>query len=123
MNINIHQRVGARIRAARILRGITATEVGRCIGVSYQQIWKYEIGKSSISVDAITAIAQLLRMPISFFLEEAAIPFDMATSDSSGRVVLLDAYDRLDPARRDLLISIAEALGGAGGEHRLLAAE
>jgi transcriptional regulator with XRE-family HTH domain len=121
MNNNIQQRVGARIRAARILRGVTATEVGRHVGVSYQQIWKYEIGKSSISVGAITVIAQLLRMPISFFLED--IPFDVPASNSSRRVVLLDAYDRLDPARRDLLISIAEALGGAEGKYRLLAAE
>jgi transcriptional regulator with XRE-family HTH domain len=121
MNNDIQQRVGARIRAARVQRGITVKEVGRCIGVSYQQIWKYEVGKSMVSAGTITAIAQLLRMPISFFLDEA-VPFGMLTTDR-GFVALLDAYSELDPIRRDLLILIAEALREVGNEHRLLAAE
>jgi transcriptional regulator with XRE-family HTH domain len=121
MNNNIQERVGARIRAARMMRGIPVKEVGRRIGVSYQQIWKYEVGKSMVSAGTITAIAQLLGMPISFFLEEVA-SFDMLNANS-GLVALLDAYRKLDTARRDLLISIAESLGEVGVEHRTLAAE
>jgi transcriptional regulator with XRE-family HTH domain len=120
MNNTIQQRVGARIRAARVQRGITGREVAWAIGVSYQQIWKYEVGKSMISVGTITSIAQFLRMPISFFLEDAALPFDMLTS-SSKRVALLDAYNKLDAPNRDLLISIAKSLGEARDEHRLAA--
>jgi hypothetical protein len=59
-------------------------------------------------------------MPISFFLEDAALPFDMPTS-SSKRVALIDAYDKLDAPSRDLLISIAKSLGEARDEHRLAA--
>jgi hypothetical protein len=73
-----------------------------------------------ISVGTITSIAQFLRMPISFFLEDAALPFDMLTN-SSKRVALLDAYDKLDAPSRDLLISIAKSLGEARDEHRLAA--
>lgn len=120
MTNNIQQRLGARIRAARVQQGLTAAEVADCVGVSYGQLWKYEVGKSTVSANTLTKIARILSVPISFFFDEIALPFDMGTS-SSGRIALLTAYNKLDTAGRTLLISIAKSLAEALDEHQLAA--
>jgi transcriptional regulator with XRE-family HTH domain len=120
MNDIIQKRIGARIRAARVQQGFTAADVGGCIGVSYQQVWKYEVAKSSISAKALAEIARVLSTPISFFFEEITLPSDMLTSNS-GRVALLAAYNKLNATGRTLLISIAKSLAEADSEHQIAA--
>ena len=120
MTDDTQQRIGARIRAARVQQGMTAADVAECLGVTYGQMWKYEVGKSMVSASTLTKIARVLSVPISFFFDEIALPFDMGTN-SSGRMALLTAYNRLDSAGRTLLISIAKSLAEARGEHQLAA--
>jgi transcriptional regulator with XRE-family HTH domain len=118
MTENIRRRVGARIRAARVQQGLTAAEVGECIGVSYGQIWKYEVGKSTPSVGTLTEFARVLNVPVTFFVEE--IPPTLVRSNSR-QAVLFSAYNRLDAAGRDLLVSIANSLAEVRDQYQLAA--
>jgi transcriptional regulator with XRE-family HTH domain len=117
MTENIRRRVGARIRAARVQQGLTAAEVGECIGVSYGQIWKYEVGKSTPSVGTLTEFARVLNVPVAFFVEE--IPPTLVSN--SRQAALFSAYNRLDAAGRDLLVSIANSLAEVRDQYQLAA--
>lgn len=61
--------VGGRIRERRIMLGLSQQQMADMIGVSYQQTHKYERGINRISAGRLYEIAQVLRVPMSFFFE------------------------------------------------------
>ncbi len=66
--------LGRRIREARQLRGLTQTQLGKALGVSYQQIQKNETGRSRISAQRLDDLCKILQMPLSFFLGKGGFP-------------------------------------------------
>lgn len=70
MNSSKNKQIGRRIKNIREDLGISQTKLGDLIGVSYQQIQKYENGTSSLSVEKLSKIATVLRIPVSFFFED-----------------------------------------------------
>ncbi len=65
-----NKRVGELIRRLRDAKGITQMELAERVGLSYQQIQKYEKGRSSISLSRLRQIAHALDVPISEFFEK-----------------------------------------------------
>lgn len=61
--------VGDRLRARRQARGFSQRKLGEKLGVSFQQIQKYERGTNRISVAALVRAAAALNTPMSFFFE------------------------------------------------------
>ena len=59
-----------KLDAIREDMGISQTKLGDCIGVSYQQIQKYENGRSSLSVEKLDKIATVLGKSLSYFFEK-----------------------------------------------------
>lgn len=52
--------IGLRIKEARETRGLTQTDLGAILGVTYQMVWKYENGKGRLSAEQLTQIATAL---------------------------------------------------------------
>ena len=65
-----NKEIGARIRAARKEKGLTQMQLAEKVGVSFQQIQKYETGKDRIFVERLQQIAQALKVPISYFFKD-----------------------------------------------------
>ena len=61
--------VGSRIRARRIMMGMSQQQLASLIGVTYQQAHKYERGLNRISAGRLFEIAQVLSTPVQFFYE------------------------------------------------------
>src|SRR5215471_11723967 len=70
--------IGQRVRALRLQRGLSQTELGQLISVTFQQVQKYEKGANRISAGRLQRIAEVLGVPVAFFF---AIP--VHTSDAS----------------------------------------
>jgi transcriptional regulator with XRE-family HTH domain len=66
--------IGARIRAARRARGLSQTELGRLVGVTFQQVRKYELGTNRIPLARLMVIAPALRIGIEALLPPSACP-------------------------------------------------
>jgi transcriptional regulator with XRE-family HTH domain len=64
--------VGARVRLRRTLLGLSQTELGRAIGLTFQQVQKYERGSNRISASMLHRIAGVLDVPISFLFDDMA---------------------------------------------------
>ena len=62
--------IGERIRTLRGIRGITGSQLGREIGVSPQQVMKYEKAINKISASKLLLVAQVLAQDISWFYKE-----------------------------------------------------
>lgn len=66
-NLGVDRFVGARIRERRTMLGLTQYELARQIGVTHQQLHKYETAINRISAASLFRCAQALRAPIDFF--------------------------------------------------------
>lgn len=70
IDINVMDKlVSRRFKYRRRLLGITQEEIAKYIGVSTQQIYKYECGINRISCGTLYVSAKLLEVPVSYFFE------------------------------------------------------
>ena len=67
----IDVRVGACVRARRVMLGLTQMEVSRVMGITVQQLQKYEHGTNRISAARLAQLAMIMSVPVSYFFEEA----------------------------------------------------
>ncbi len=75
--IDVH--VGARLRARRTLLGLSQTVVANSIGLTFQQLQKYESGHNRISASRLYDLSQILDVDIDYFFDE----MDQATQKAS----------------------------------------
>jgi len=61
--------VGDKLRRARKLAGKTQSDLADVLGISFQQVQKYELGRNRISAGKLYETSQWLGLPISFFFE------------------------------------------------------
>src|SRR6185503_5060809 len=66
--------VGARVRMRRLMLDMTQTELANGLGLTFQQVQKYEKGTNRIGASRLQHIADLLQVPISFFFDGAGEP-------------------------------------------------
>jgi transcriptional regulator with XRE-family HTH domain len=63
--------VGARVRMRRMMLGMSQEKLGEHLGITFQQIQKYEKGTNRIGASRLQQIAHILQVPVSFFFEGA----------------------------------------------------
>lgn len=134
---HVNRRFGERLRACRERAGKSQTDIGNALGVSFQQIQKYENGTTSISLNRIFDFADTIGISMSSlfdgldarhlhgmvrmgFAEECQAPLDddehedmrlAAGPQSKQKVRLIAAFNRISDAKaRMTLIEMAEAL-------------
>jgi transcriptional regulator with XRE-family HTH domain len=62
--------IGDRIRRARALLGWSQSKLGQAIGVSFQQVQKYETGATRLSANRLVLLSDVLQVPVSFLLQK-----------------------------------------------------
>ncbi len=90
--------VGKRLREQRTLRGLSQERLARLIGVTYQQVQKYERGTNRIGSSRLDAIARILAVPIGFFFDEDATTATQDGGRTDGGVIDLAAMPGLAAA-------------------------
>src|SRR5258708_12298781 len=68
--------VGQNIRIFRTAKGISQTELGNSVGVTFQQIQKYEKGANRVGSSRLAKIAVVLQVPVSHFFDNSASATD-----------------------------------------------
>lgn len=67
--IDVH--VGGKVRLRRTMMNMSQDTLGKQLGITFQQIQKYEKGINRIGASRLQHIAQILQVPVSFFFEDA----------------------------------------------------
>ena len=62
--------VGARVRLRRMLLGMSQEKLGECLGLTFQQVQKYEKGVNRIGASRLFDLAHVLGVPVQFFYDE-----------------------------------------------------
>jgi transcriptional regulator with XRE-family HTH domain len=100
--VDVH--VGARLRLHRRLLGMTQTLLAEAIGLTFQQVQKYEQGTNRVSSSRLYDLAQVLDVPVEFFFEE--MPAAVAASSPPQNRGLAEepaSYERDPMAKRETL--------------------
>ena len=63
--------VGARVRMRRMMLGMSQEKLGDSLGLTFQQVQKYEKGANRIGASRLQQISHILQVPVSFFFEGA----------------------------------------------------
>jgi transcriptional regulator with XRE-family HTH domain len=70
-NLVVDKHVGSRVRMRRVMLGVTQEALAGALGVTFQQVQKYEKGTNRISASRLQHISQILQVPAPFFFEGA----------------------------------------------------
>jgi transcriptional regulator with XRE-family HTH domain len=94
-----NQEIGDKLRRLRLLRGLSQEKLGKILGVTFQQIQKYESGFNAVSLGRLQLCAQALGVTINHFLNVPEI--EVPSIDLSDRQLLatLRALQRLQKRR------------------------
>ena len=85
--VDVH--LGRRLRLRRILLGISQEELGEAIGLTFQQIQKYEYGLNRVGTSRLWDLSRALGCPVSFFFEE----MDDKIAEASPRNLATEGID------------------------------
>jgi len=114
----IDEAIGKRIRLRRQQLGMSQTELGAKLGVSFQQVQKYEKGTNRISGSRTTQLAAALEVDEAYFFgkngDERETNEALTLLTVPGALKLLQSYQLLPTETRNQLIGICESLAGNG---------
>ena len=67
----IDKHVGSRVRMRRMMLSMSQEKLGGALGLTFQQVQKYEKGTNRIGANRLQQISQILQVPVAFFFEGA----------------------------------------------------
>jgi transcriptional regulator with XRE-family HTH domain len=67
----IDKHVGSRVRMRRMMLGMSQEKLGDALGLTFQQVQKYEKGTNRIGASRLQQISHILQVPVAFFFEGA----------------------------------------------------
>lgn len=115
--VAIDAHIGERLRILRTLAGLSQSELAHTIGVTYQQLQKYEYGRNRISACQIYLLARALaREPAEFFHGLDGFPLSELSIDpakdlgSSEAIEFLKVLSHLDAPGRKAALTLAKLL-------------
>jgi transcriptional regulator with XRE-family HTH domain len=108
--------LGKRIRLRRVEQGISQAELGEQLGVSFQQVQKYEKGVNRVGAARLQQIATALDVPVTFFYDGDGKSREVESLlfiDSSFSLRLLRAYAAIkNQAVQRQFVSLMESMAG-----------
>lgn len=132
--VDVH--VGGRVRLRRTMLGMSQEKLGKAIGLTFQQVQKYERGANRIGASRLFELSKVLDVPVSFFFDDMA----PEVAETGGRpaadliedgpetygydpmakretLELVRAYYKIrDSKVRKRVFELTKALGKAGGD-------
>jgi len=115
MGCDIDVQLGKRLRRRRQMLGLTQQAVGAAIGLSCQQIQKYECGSDRMSAACVWRLAAVLDSPVSYFYgaDSGEATPDAVSGDGFNGLELLDlvsAYNRLSDRNQRQVFAMVRTL-------------
>jgi transcriptional regulator with XRE-family HTH domain len=125
--VDVH--VGARIRLRRNMIGLSQEKLGESLGITFQQIQKYEKGMNRVGASRLQAIGNILNVPVTFFFddmpgqsdkpkgfdEESETTYVVGFLNSSEGIQLARAFAKITDAKiRRKILDLVRTLGDEG---------
>jgi transcriptional regulator with XRE-family HTH domain len=121
----IDKHVGSRVRMRRMMISMSQEKLGDALGLTFQQVQKYEKGTNRIGASRLQQISIVLQVPVSFFFEgvptapgkpggfgeEASPEYVQATLSTSDGLALVKAFSEIKNAKlRRRIVDLIEEM-------------
>jgi len=117
---SLDKEIGRRLRQARLAENLTQDGLAKKLGISFQQVQKYENGSNRVSASRLFSVAKVLNLPIIYFYDEIEGPGSaVATAEDSAlpdRVIRVARVlsEIPDGAIKDQLFQLVKVVGRTG---------
>lgn len=117
----VDRHVGRRVQEKRLDLGLTQTALAKAVGVSFQQVQKYEKGTNRVSASKLFEMADFMKVGIPFFFEgygdavgvaEEAPAFDHEHRPTKTSVEITRLAPRLPPRKQKLILDMMRDMLG-----------
>lgn len=119
----VDSHVGSRIRQARLMRGKTQTELADALGISFQQVQKYELGRNRISASKLFETAKCLQLDVAFFFNGLETSNNAAPLMSASCAEAANILAQLPAGTRQNILAIIRLAAAVTPETKSVAAE
>src|SRR3954470_20065504 len=124
---SVDRHVGARIRMRRVMLTLSQTQLGDALGLTFQQVQKYEKGTNRIGASRLQHISRILQVPVAYFFEGAPeipgqttgmgeSPAPLYVSDflsTADGLALTKAFTRINDGKlRRRIVDLVEEIAG-----------
>lgn len=99
--VDVH--VGQRLRQRRVLVGLSQEKLARMVGITFQQVQKYERGANRIVASRLFELAKVLDVPVSYFFDDLSAKVANDSHKSSAPVLKNDVTNHDVMAERETL--------------------
>ncbi len=126
----IDKHVGSRVRMRRMMVSMSQEKLGDALGLTFQQVQKYEKGTNRIGASRLQQISLILKVPVSFFFEGAPGPSSDGFGEAASPSYLTDfltspegfaltkAFMRISNTKlRRRIIELVQEMGGEEAPH------
>ena len=125
----IDKHVGSRVRMRRMMLGMSQEKLGDALGLTFQQVQKYEKGTNRIGASRLQQISLILQVPVAFFFEGAPAPpggaggfaeasspeYVQSTLSTSDGLALIKAFSQIKNAKlRRRIVDLIEEMADDG---------
>lgn len=105
---DIDRLVGLKVREARLAKGLSQVQVANAIGVTFQQIQKYEKGTNRMSSSRLYQFSKFVEVKLEFFFSDA--PMNNTVAENGN---FLKDYAKLSPKQRAAIAKMTKELANA----------
>ncbi len=122
-DIEVDVHVGLKLREARILKNWTQSDLGKLVGLTFQQIQKYENGANRIAASRLWHLSQILELLVSYFFEglESGKRLDADDAETAENIrrksleLVRNFYAIEDDRNREAAYQLIKAVVKSGG--------
>ena len=114
----VDMHVGQRLRMRRTLLGMSQEMLAERLGISFQQLQKYEKGSNRLSASRLFELSRMLDVPVSYFFDELPSDGQVSTDAPADPIMKRESlelvrayYDIPDPKIRQHLVELIRLLG------------
>ena len=120
----VDKHVGSRVKMRRLMLGMSQEKLGDALGLTFQQVQKYEKGTNRMGSSRLQQIANILKVPVTFFFEavpgllklDGKAPSSNYVSDflaSSDGLSLIKVFMKIkNPKARRSIVTLVEEIAG-----------
>jgi|SRR6516225_5921436 len=108
----IDQHVGSRVRMRRLMLAMSQEKLGFALGLTFQQVQKYEKGMNRIGASRLQQISHILQVPVAFFFEGA--PNALAPQGSGSALSMAEIDDFISDSEGLYQIPLIRTRGSIG---------
>lgn len=114
----ISKMIGYKIKLRRKSLGLTQDQLARCLGLTFQQIQKYESGVNNVSICNLYKLSKILKVNVNYFINNNIINKDNTDIETKELAKVVEYYNKIkNREMKNIALQLIKKLASLGGKN------